>query len=59
MEYLDEILDILKQTHALEYTVNRAELEAQKAIDALAVLPDSEYKTALQTLANLAVHRQA
>ena len=37
----------------------RAELEAQKAIDALAVLPDSEYKTALQTLANLAVHRQA
>lgn len=59
MEYLDEILDILQQTHALEYTVTRAEQEARKAIDALSVLPDSDYKTALQALAESAVHRQA
>ena len=59
MEHLDEILDILTQTNALEYTTNRAEQEAQKAIDALAVLPDSPYKTALQVLADLAVHRQS
>ena len=59
MEYLNEILDILQQTHALEYTVTRAEQEARKAIDALSVLPDSDYKTALQALAESAVHRQA
>lgn len=59
MEHLDEILDILMQTKALEYTINRAEQEARKAIDALAVLSDSPYKTALQVLADLAVHRQA
>jgi octaprenyl-diphosphate synthase len=59
MEYIDEILDILQQTHALEYTVTRAEQEARKAIDALSVLPDSDYKTALQALAESAVHRQA
>ena len=59
MEYLNEILDILQQTHALEYTVTRAEQEARKAIDALSVLPDSDYKTALQALAKSAVHRQA
>lgn len=59
MEHLDEILDILTQTKALEYTTSRAEQEAQKAIDALTVLPDSPYKTALQVLADLAVHRQS
>jgi octaprenyl-diphosphate synthase len=59
MEHLDEILDILTQTKALEYTTSRAEQEAQKAIDALAVLPDSPYKTALQVLADLAVRRQS
>lgn len=59
MEHLNEILDILAQTKALEYTVSRAEEEAQKAINALTVLPDSPYKTALEALANLAVHREA
>ncbi len=59
MEHLDEILDILTRTKALEYTVSRAEEEAQKAINALVVLPDSPYKTALEALANLAVHREA
>ena len=59
MEHLDEILDILTQTKALEYTTSRAEQEAQKAIDALTVLPDSPYKTALQVLADLAVRRQS
>jgi Geranylgeranyl pyrophosphate synthase len=59
MEYLNEILDILQQTNALGYTVARAEQEAQKAIDALAVLPESTYKSALKALASLAVHRQA
>jgi octaprenyl-diphosphate synthase len=59
MDYLDEILDILEQTNALEYSIQRAEQEAQKAIRALDVLADSPYKTALQVLADLAVHRQS
>jgi octaprenyl-diphosphate synthase len=59
MEHLDEILGILAQTHALEYTVQRAEEEAQKAIAAIAFLPDSTYKTALESLARLASQRNA
>lgn len=59
MEHLDEILDILAQTHALEYTVQRAEEEAQKAIAAIAFLPDSTYKTALESLARIASQRNA
>ncbi len=59
MQHLDEILTILQDTRALEYTIYSAEREAQKAIDALQVLPDSPYKTALQSLADLAVHRQS
>ncbi|MDP5293746.1 octaprenyl diphosphate synthase [Oceanimonas sp. CHS3-5] len=57
MEHLDEIMTILEQTEALEYSRQRAREEAQKAIDALAVLPDSEHKAALVDLAHMAVER--
>lgn len=59
LQHLGEILTILRDTQALEYTIRTAERESQKAIDALIVLPDSPYKSALQTLAELAVHRQS
>lgn len=59
LQHLGEILTILQDTQALEYTIRTAERESQKAIDALIVLPDSPYKSALQTLAELAVHRQS
>ncbi len=59
LQHLGEILTILRDTQALEYTIRTAERESQKAIDALNVLPDSPYKSALQTLAELAVHRQS
>lgn len=59
LQHLGEILTILQDTQALEYTIRTAERESQKAIDALNVLPDSPYKSALQTLAELAVHRQS
>ena len=57
MERLDDIMAVMKETGSLEYTTNKAYKEADKAITELAVLPDSEYKQALITLAHLAVKR--
>ena len=57
MERLDDIMAVMKETGSLEYTTNKAYEEADKAITELAVLPDSEYKQALITLAHLAVKR--
>ncbi|HBV75207.1 MULTISPECIES: octaprenyl diphosphate synthase [Vibrio] len=57
MEKLDAIMDAMHQTGSLEYTTKRAEEEADKAIAELAIIPDSEYKEALVTLAHMAVNR--
>lgn len=57
MDHLDEILDILKQTGSLIYTQQKAEIQADLAIQALAFLPESEYKTALISLAHIAAKR--
>ncbi len=57
LEYIDEIMEIIKNTQALEYTVTVAKKETQLAIDCLEVLQDSEYKTALAGLANYSLSR--
>lgn len=57
MERLDEILAVMKQTGSLEYTTQKAQQEADKAIAELAVIADSDYKQALITLAHMAVNR--
>ncbi|SHF24285.1 octaprenyl diphosphate synthase [Vibrio gazogenes] len=57
MEHLEMILDILEQTGSLAYTQQKAQEEADKAIQALDIIPDNEYKEALIALAHLAVHR--
>ena len=57
MEHLDDVLDALKDTGALEFTLEMAKLEAQKAVESLAIIPDSDYKEALIALAHLAVDR--
>ncbi|MGB6134972.1 MAG: polyprenyl synthetase family protein, partial [Shewanella sp.] len=54
---IDEILAALDESGALAYTEEKAQLEAQKAIDALAVFDDSDYKQALISLAHLSVNR--
>jgi octaprenyl-diphosphate synthase len=59
MEHLDEILHAMKQTGALVYTQKKAEMEADKAINALSTLPDSDYKQALISLAHIAANRSA
>ncbi len=57
MERLDDILAAMEETGALTYTTSKALEEADKAIAQLAVLPDSDYKRALETLAHMAVKR--
>jgi octaprenyl-diphosphate synthase len=53
-----EVLQIIKQTGALEYTRNEAQLQADIACQALANLPDTNYKQSLLQLANFAASRQ-
>jgi len=59
MKYLDDILSAMKQTGALVYTQKKAEIEADKAINALSILPESDYKQALVALAHIAANRSA
>ncbi|GIU08502.1 octaprenyl-diphosphate synthase IspB [Shewanella sp. c952] len=56
-EHIEVILSALKSCGALEYTEQRAIEESNKAIAALSILPESEYKTALVSLAKIAVQR--
>jgi octaprenyl-diphosphate synthase len=57
MDKLEEILATMQQAGSLEYTTAKAQQEADKAIAELAILPESDYKQALITLAHMAVQR--
>lgn len=57
MEHLEDILNAMKQTGALVYTQRKAEQEADKAINALSGIADSEHKQALIALAHIAANR--
>lgn len=59
MDSFDEIMQALHDTKALAYTKQRAMEEADKAISALSVLPENEYKDALISLAHLAADRKS
>lgn len=56
-EHIEAIIDALNTCGALEYTQQRAYEESDKAIEALSVLPESDYKQALISLAKIAVAR--
>ena len=56
-EKIDQVQVIIQLTDALSYTEEMAQKQAQLAIDALASLPDSEYKTLLENIARLSVRR--
>ena len=57
MDNLEAILQAMKDTGSLEYTQRKAEEAADKAITALSIIPDSEYKAALIALAHVAANR--
>jgi octaprenyl-diphosphate synthase len=59
MDNLGAIMSALKETKALEYATDMAKLEAQRAIDAIGFLPESDHKLALVSLARIAVDRKS
>ncbi len=58
LEFLPDILQAITETKAIEYTRSIAEAEAERAITALAPLPESTYKKALEDIAHYAVNRE-
>jgi octaprenyl-diphosphate synthase len=56
-DVFNEVYAVVQRTKAIDYTEQRADEEAQKAITALNVLPDSKYKEALTLLAKFSVQR--
>jgi octaprenyl-diphosphate synthase len=58
-EHMSEIQRIIRDTGALEYTTEQARMAADKAVQALAGIPESEYKDALVAIAGFAVQRRA
>lgn len=57
LEQVTTIVQAIKDTGAIEYTTEMARQESQHAIEAIAVLPDSDYKNALIQLAYFSVER--
>lgn len=53
-----DVLQVIKQTGALEYTRRQAQNEADAACAALFALPDTQYKQSLLQLAHFAATRQ-
>jgi len=56
-EHLQTVLTAMHRTGALTYTQEKALAAAQQAKDALAGIPESDYKQALFSLADLSVNR--
>lgn len=54
---IDDIITIIHETGAIDYTSQAAIQEAELAKSALSLLPDSVYKTALLSLADFSVER--
>jgi octaprenyl-diphosphate synthase len=59
LEHLEHITRIIESTGALQYTANKAQVAADKAIDSLANLPDSNFKQALIDIVEFAVQRRS
>jgi octaprenyl-diphosphate synthase len=59
LEDLAAIRDAIESTRALHYTARLAREQAEAAMESLAVLPESEFRDALASLARIAVERTA
>ena len=59
MDNLEAILAAISETGALEYTKEQALKAKQQALNALEIIPESDYKEALKSLAEIAVERIA
>ncbi len=59
LDDLQPVMDIVKETGAIEYTQQKAQTEADSAIAALTALPDNSFKDTLIQIANIAVKRKS
>jgi len=59
LDALPGVLDAIKNTQALEKSLLTAENYASQAADALSVLPESDYRSALSAIASYSVKRTA
>jgi len=57
LDDIEQVMEAVTSTGAIEYTADAAKKESQLAIEALSVLAESEYKDALQFLAEFSVQR--
>ena len=57
LDKIDEVIAIIESTKSLAYTSQRASAEAEKAKQAISILPNSVYKDAMMTLADFSVQR--
>ena len=57
LDYLEPVMQAIKETGAIEYTETTAKNEAELAIKQLEHLPESDYKQALHDLARYSVDR--
>ncbi|MEI2265377.1 octaprenyl diphosphate synthase [Erwinia sp. CGal63] len=55
---LEPVLETMQQCGSLAWTRESAEREADKAIDALKILPESPWRSALEALAHMSVQRE-
>ena len=55
---LQEVIALVKNSGALEYTQKLASTKTTAAVKALEALPDSEYKTALKNLVEFSLNRK-
>ncbi|SFR62645.1 polyprenyl synthetase family protein [Thiomicrospira sp. ALE5] len=55
---IEQVTQIIKQTGAIDYTIQIAKKQAQLAQTSLDPLPDSAFKDAMRALADLAVNRR-
>ena len=58
LDLIDQVLEAIQSTRAIEYAAQLAKQEADKAVQAIAKIPDSEYKEAMLQLAAFSINRQ-
>ena len=56
--HITEIINIVKRSGGIDYTMKAAKQAAKQAINCLEQIPDTPYKTALMSLCHLAVSRK-
>ena len=57
LDLIDDVIDAVVSTKAIDYTARAARAEAELALDAVGGLPNSSYKHALEALAEFSVNR--